>query len=58
MDACLEASIMASCVALLRDGQLDIVRRIFAHLKKHHNAEIALDPSVLNINNDDFQKRD
>ena len=49
---------MASCVALPREGHLEMLYRIFAHLKKHHNAEMAFDPSKPSINNNDFERKD
>jgi hypothetical protein len=58
IDICLEVSMMASCVALPRDGQLEMLYRIFAHLKKYHNTEMVFDPSVPDINKNDFEKRD
>ena len=54
MDMCLEVPMMASCISLPRDGKLEITRRNFAHLKKHHNAEMLFDPAVPNVNNNDF----
>ena len=49
---------MASYVALPREGHLEMLYRIFAHLKKYHNTEIVFDPSKPNINNNDFERKD
>ena len=58
VDICLEASMMASCVALPREGHLEMLYRMFAHLKKYHNTEMVFDPSKPSINNDDFERKD
>ena len=34
-----------------------MLHRIFVHLNKHHNAEMAFEPHVPEINNNDFAKR-
>ena len=49
---------IASCVALPRDGQLEVLYRIFAHLKKYYNTKIVFDLSILDINKNDFKKQD
>ena len=49
---------MASCVDFLREGHLEMLLRTFAHLKKHHNAEMAFDASKPSINNNDFERKD
>ena len=49
---------IASCIALPRDGQLEMLYRIFAHLKKYYNTKIVFDLSVLDIIKNDFEKRD
>jgi hypothetical protein len=45
VDICLEVSMMSSHVALPREGHLEQVFHIFAHLKKYHNTEVVYDPS-------------
>ena len=57
-DITAEASLMASCLALPRQGHLDILYRIFAYLKAHHNAEMVFDPSEPDIDEDKFVKED
>ena len=54
----LEASIMSSCVALSREDHLEMLYRIFTHLKKYHNTEIGFDPSEPIINKNDFERKD
>ena len=49
---------IASCVALPRDGQLEVLYRIFAHLKKYYNTEMVFDLSMPDINENNFEKRD
>jgi hypothetical protein len=44
VDICLEISIMSSHLALPREGHLEQVCHIFAHLKKYHNTEVVYDP--------------
>ena len=46
MDITCEVSMMASMMALPREGHLNTLLHIFGHLKAHHNAELVLDPSV------------
>ena len=58
VDIFLEASMMASCVALPHEGHLEMLYRMFAHLKKYHNTEMVFDPSKPSINNDDFERKD
>ena len=49
---------MSSHLALPREGHLKEVLHIFAHLKKHHNAEIVFDPSVPEIDLNLFPRED
>ena len=56
MGTCLEVSMMASYTDLTRDGKLEMMCRVFDCPKKHDNAEMTFDPSMPNINNDDFKK--
>ena len=58
IDICLEVSMMSSCVALSREGHLEMLYRIFAHLKKYHNTEMVFDPSKPIINKNDFERKD
>lgn len=58
VDICLEVSMLASHVAMPRDGHLREMLHIFAHLKSHHNSEMVFDPSVPDIEPEDYQRRD
>ena len=49
---------MASHVALPREGYLEMLYRIFAHLKKHRNVEMGFDPSKPSIKNNVFERKD
>ena len=42
VDFCLEALMMASCADLTCEDYLEILYRIFAHLKKCHNSKMGL----------------
>lgn len=55
-DITAEASLMASCLALPREGHLEIVYRIFAYLKAKHNAEMVFDPSEPEIDESKFER--
>ena len=57
-DLSTEVSMMSSHLALPREGHLKEVLHIFAHLKKHHNAEIVFDPSVPEIDLNLFPRED
>ena len=56
-DITAEASLMASCLALPRQGHLGVVYQIFAYLKTKHNAEMIFDPSEPNIDENQFEKQ-
>lgn len=49
---------MASCAGLSREGLLEVLYRILAHLKKCNNAEMVFYPSKPSINNNDFERKD
>ena len=57
-DICLEVSMMSSHVALPREGHLEQVLHIFAHLKKYHNTEMVFDPSEPVIDESQFEAKD
>ena len=50
VDICVEVSMMSSHVVFPRKGHIDQVLHIFGYLKKHHNSEMALDPTESDIN--------
>ena len=49
---------MASCMALPREGHLEQLFRIFAYLKIKHNSEMVFDPSEPDIDLNSFEKQD
>ena len=53
-----EVSMMSSHLALPREGHMKEVLHIFGHLKKHHNAKMAFDPSVPDVELDKFPRED
>ncbi|KAL7528322.1 hypothetical protein ACHAXR_005938, partial [Thalassiosira sp. AJA248-18] len=57
-DLNVEVSMMSSHLALPREGHLKEVLHIFAHLKKHHNAEMVFDPSEPEVDLSLFPKED
>ena len=58
VDICLEVSMMSSFLAMPREGHLQQVLNIFAHLKKYHNTELVYDPSVPVIDKSKFELKD
>ena len=58
VDICCEVSMMSSHLALPRVGHLREVYRIFGYLKSHHNAEMVFDPTVVNVDDHEFRRRD
>jgi hypothetical protein len=58
IDICLEISMLSSHLALPRQGHLEQVLHVFAYLKKHHNAELVLDPSDPVVDENSFELRD
>ena len=58
VDICLEVSMLSSHLALPRQGHLEQVLHIFAHLKKYHNTEMVFDPSDPIVDTDGFHRED
>jgi hypothetical protein len=58
VDICLECSMLSSHLALPREGHLEQVFHIFAHLRKYHNAELVFDPSDPCVDESDFELKD
>ena len=48
---------MASCMALPREGHLEQLFHIFAYLKMKHNSEMVFDPSEPDIDESSFEKQ-
>ena len=57
-DITVEASLMASMMALPRQGHLEQLFHMFAYLKKKHNSEMVFDPSEPDIPEAEFQRED
>ena len=58
IDITCEASMMASCMALPRNGHLEQLYHMFAYLKAKHNSEMVFDPSEPEIDENQFPKED
>jgi hypothetical protein len=58
VDICLEISMLSSHLVLPREGHLEQVFHIFAHLKKYHNTEVVYDPSDPVIDEAQFDAKD
>ena len=58
IDIITEVSLLASHLALPRDGHLDAVLHIFGYLKKKHNSRVVLDPTYPEIDMGMFKKCD
>jgi len=57
-DICLEVSMMSSFMANPREGHLEQLFHIFAHLKHHHNTEMVFDPSDPVVDETKFVRKD
>ena len=53
-----EVSMLASQMALPREGHLDVIFRVFGYLKNKHNSRLVLDLSYPEINHSDFLDND
>ena len=58
VDIIAEVSILASHMALPREGHLEAVFHLFAHVKNHHNARSIFDPTCPEIDKSNFQEHD
>ena len=58
IDITAEVSMMASCLAMPREGHLQQVFHIFAYLRNKHNSRIAFDPTYPEINYEEFGNKD
>jgi hypothetical protein len=58
LSICLECLMLSSHLALPREGHLEQVFHIFAHLQKYHNAELMFYPSDPCVNESDFELKD
>ena len=58
IDIAVEVSMMASVMAMPRRGHLEQLYHIFAFLKIKHNAELVLDPTIPEIDESCFERKD
>ena len=58
IDIITEVSLLASHLALPREGHLDAVLRIYGYLKKKHNSRLVLDPTYPDIDMSVFKRCD
>ena len=58
VDICTEVSLLSSCFALPRAVHQEQVFHVLAYLKKHHNTEMAFDPSYPEIDQNQFERQD
>ena len=58
IDIITEVSLLASHLALPREGHLEAVYHIFAHLRDRHNARMCFDPTYPEIDMNDFKECD
>jgi hypothetical protein len=56
IDIITEVSMLASHVALLRDGHLEALLHIFAYLDKKHSSRLVLDPTYPTIDSSVFKE--
>ena len=49
---------LVSQMALLHEGHLDAIFRVFGYLKNKHNSQLVHDPSYPEINHSDFPDND
>ena len=57
-DICVEVSMLASCMAMPRQGHLEQLFHIFAYLKAKHNVEMVFYPSEPEIDESLFEKQE
>lgn len=58
IDLCLEVSMMSSHLALPREGHMNNLLHIFAHLKQYHNTELVYDPTDPAVDESQFEEQD
>ena len=58
VDICLEVSMMYSYLVFPREGHLEQLYHIFAPIKKYYNTEMVFYPTVPEINESDFERKD
>ena len=58
IDIMTEVSMLASHLAMPREGHLDAVLHVYAYLKKKYNSRLALDPTYPTIDMGEFKEHD
>jgi len=58
VDIITEVSLLASAMAMPREGHLEAVFHMFAYLKRKHNARLVFDPTYPTIDFDNFKDHD
>eukprot|EP00957_Ditylum_brightwellii_P137612 10491078-Ditylum_brightwellii.AAC.1 len=58
INICLKVSMLSCHLAMPREGHLHQLFHIFAYLKKYHNSELVFDPSVPEIDEEAFARKD
>jgi len=58
VDICLEASMLASYMAMPREGHLEQLFHIFGYLNSHHDTELVFDPTLRDIDENAFEMKD
>ena len=53
-----KVSILASQMAMPREGHFVAVLRVFGYLKRHHNSQIAFNPTYPKIDHDSFPQHE
>ena len=58
VDMIVEVSMLASHMAMPREGHLFAAYHVFAYIKKHHNSRLVFDPSYPDIDKSNFMEHD
>ena len=58
VDICLEGSMLASHMAMPREGHLEQLFHIFGYLNSHHDTELVFDPTLRDIDENAFEMKD
>lgn len=58
VDIITEVSLLASCMALPREGHLEAVFHVFGYLKNRHNSRMVFDPTYPRIDKSNFMEHD
>ena len=58
VNICCKVLMISSCLALPREGHLQLLFCMVSHLEKHHNTKMVFSPTTLYINPNMFRKED